>query len=77
MKRFLLALVVSSVAVIALPPPPEALACSWFKVRDYYPCSQPWACSPCGVEYFYCEGFTKHNGCRTAYYQDYYLCGCP
>jgi len=74
MKRLLLALLISGTAIVSLRQPTEALAACVHKATYYF--EYPGG-PECGLTYQYCNPPRYHEGCTTAYYEEYYFCGCP
>ncbi len=88
MKRLILAFLLSATAVATLGRAPHLAASICNPELGCYICSpdQVWRAfyyrqSPggpeCGLKYFYCEGYSYHEGCTTSYYDTAIFCGCP
>ena len=74
MKRLLLALLVSTIAITASGQTPKGGACSYWRVRVFY----QYAGGPaCGKTFYYCDRRPEVTGCQTAYYDETIWCGCP
>jgi len=75
MKRFLLALLMAGITLVAADQAPKASANCFYKTYQYYD-NPSHIGSPCGAWIIYCDG-TYREGCVTEYYEVYYGCGCP
>lgn len=75
MKRLLLALLVSGVAISTVG---QASASSDCVVWHSYYYDSPGG-TYCGLRYVFCSGRIYTEGCQTNYYQEYrnYSCYCP
>jgi hypothetical protein len=77
MKRLLLALVVSGIAIITTFTTPGQASADCVTYHYYY-YTAPGG-TYCGLTYVFCSGEVYQQGCQTPYYNEYYnsRCYCP